>query len=71
MSLKPDPTPGDTSWFTHERFGLFIHWGSYSAAARHEWVKNHEKIPDEKYRRYFEVFNPDLYDPKAWARAAR
>ena len=23
--VKPEPTPGDTSWFTHDRFGLFIH----------------------------------------------
>ena len=20
-------TPGDTAWFTHDRFGMFIHWG--------------------------------------------
>lgn len=71
MSLRPHPTPGDTSWFTHDRFGLFIHWGTYSAAARHEWVKNYERIPEEKYRIYFETFNPDLYDPQRWARAAR
>lgn len=68
---QPDPTPGDTTWFTHERFGLFIHWGTYAAAARHEWVKNYEKITDDKYRIYYETFDPDLYDPRAWARAAR
>ena len=29
-------TPGDTAWFTHDRFGMFIHWGLYSMPARHE-----------------------------------
>ena len=32
-------TPGDTAWFRHDRFGMFIHWGLYSMPARHEWVK--------------------------------
>lgn len=61
----------DTAWFTHDRFGLFIHWGIYSLAARHEWVKNFEKIRDEDYQKYFDHFYPDLYDPSAWVRAAK
>lgn len=64
-------TPGDTSWFTHDRFGMFIHFGTYSLAARHEWVKNREKIPEDKYNMYFKYFNPDMYDPKDWARQAK
>ncbi len=70
MSLKTAPTPGDTSWFTHDRFGLFVHWGTYSLAARHEWVKSREEIDDGTYMKYFRHFDPDLYDPDAWARAA-
>jgi alpha-L-fucosidase len=58
-------------WFTHDRFGLFVHWGLYSLAARHEWVMNEEKTPIEEYRKYARYFDPDLYDPRAWARAAR
>jgi alpha-L-fucosidase len=69
--LKPDPTTGDTSWFTQARFGMFIHWGLYALAARHEWVKSRERIDDEHYQRYFDHFNPDLYDPRAWAAVAR
>ena len=57
-------------WWTEARFGMFIHWGLYALPARHEWVKNMEHITEEAYRKYFEHFNPDLYDPKAWARAA-
>jgi alpha-L-fucosidase len=58
-------------WFVHNRFGLFIHWGLYALPARHEWVKNREMLTDEHYQRYFKHFDPDLYDPKAWARTAK
>ena len=58
-------------WFTDARFGMFIHWGLYSMPARHEWIKNAENIHDEKYQIYFDLFNPDLFDPKAWAAKAK
>lgn len=61
---------GDLSWFVHDRFGLFIHWGLYALPARHEWVKQREEISDEDYEKYFKFFDPDLYDPKIWADAA-
>jgi len=67
---KTRPTPGDTSWFVHDRFGMFIHWGLYALPARHEWIKQFEQIPDEVYDRYFKHFDPDLYDPQLWADAA-
>lgn len=63
-------TPGDTSWFVHDRFGMFIHWGLYAIPARHEWVQHGEEIAHQDYRKYFENFDPDLYDPKAWAKTA-
>lgn len=61
---------GDSKWFSEARFGMFIHWGLYSLAARHEWVQNREKLDDASYRRYFDRFDPDLYDPGVWADAA-
>ncbi|MBV9851515.1 MAG: alpha-L-fucosidase [Armatimonadetes bacterium] len=70
MTLHPVPTDGDTSWFVRDRFGLFIHWGLYALPARHEWVKNQERIADADYEKYFRHFDPDLYDPAAWAAAA-
>jgi alpha-L-fucosidase len=70
MTLKPEPTPGHTDWFVHDRFGMFIHWGLYALAARHEWVKSAERMSTEHYRKYFDHFDPDLYDPDAWADAA-
>ena len=36
MAAEPVPVCPDPSWFVHDRFGLFIHWGIYAAAARHE-----------------------------------
>jgi alpha-L-fucosidase len=68
--LTPKPTPGDTSWFVQDRFGLFIHWGTYALGARHEWLKHAEQLPDEVYDKYFKHFDPDLYDPALWAKTA-
>ena len=70
MTLQTAPTAGDTEWFVNDRFGLFIHWGIYALPARHEWVKSYEKMSDDKYDVYFRHFDPDLYDPAAWADAA-
>ena len=65
------PTFGDSSWFVHDRFGLFIHWGLYSLSARRGWLRMEEKIPTDVYiQRYFKHFDPDLYDPNLWADAA-
>ena len=64
-------TLGDTKWFTHDRFGMFIHWGIYAVPARGEWYKTTNMVPDDEYDRYVDYFNPDLYDPREWARTAR
>ncbi|MDP4249234.1 MAG: alpha-L-fucosidase [Bacteroidota bacterium] len=58
-------------WWTNDRFGMFIHWGLYALPARHEWVKNHERMTNEEYEKYFKIFNPDLFDAKAWAKKAK
>jgi alpha-L-fucosidase len=58
-------------WWADARFGMFIHWGLYALPARHEWVKNRERMTNEQYQKYFELFNPDLYNPKEWARMAK
>ena len=59
------------AWWTNDRFGMFIHWGSYSLAGRHEWVKKYEGIDDVAYKKYFDNFNPDLYNPREWAKLAK
>jgi alpha-L-fucosidase len=58
-------------WWKDDRFGMFIHWGLYSQAARHEWVKHNEKIDNAGYQKYFDQFNPDLFDPQKWAKQAK
>jgi len=71
--ISPDLflAPEKKQWFVHDRFGMFVHWGLYSLGARHEWLKNREEIDDQGYQKYFENFDPDLYDPKEWARRAK
>ncbi|MDR1859760.1 MAG: alpha-L-fucosidase [Bacteroidales bacterium] len=59
------------AWWTHDRFGMFIHWGLYALPARHEWVKHNERLTNEAYQKYFELFDPDLYNPKEWAKKAK
>ena len=62
---------GDIKWFKEARFGMFIHWGLYSLPARHEWIRHYEEITDENYQIYFDMFNPDLFEPEKWAKAAK
>jgi alpha-L-fucosidase len=67
--------PNDDSrldWFNEARYGLFIHWGPYSVAARGEWVMNRERIPLNEYRtKYAENFKAEKYDPAAWMKLAK
>lgn len=62
----------DPSWFIQDRFGLFIHFGLFSVASRHEWLMTTEQISPEVYaEKYFNNFNPDLFDADAWAQEAK
>ena len=71
-SYITEKTPGDTSWFTHDRFGMFIHFGLYSMPARHEWIKTlKETMTEEHYDKYFKHFNPDMFVAKEWVKAAK
>jgi alpha-L-fucosidase len=45
--------------------------GIIALPARHEWVKNVEKMTNEQYQKYFDVFNPDMFDPHQWAKMAK
>ena len=45
-------------WFTHDRFGMFIHWGLYAIPARGEWVRSAEEIAEEDYIACVNEFNP-------------
>lgn len=72
MSSSSDlPAAVDTAWFDEARFGLFVHFGLYSVAARHEWVLSRERRDPAEYARYAEVFDPDRFDAREIARLAR
>jgi alpha-L-fucosidase len=58
-------------WWSEARFGMFIHWGLYALPARHEWVMSKEQMSKKEYEKYAAYFNPDLYNPKEWARLAK
>jgi len=75
MAQLPKETPQQKAarmqWWTDARFGMFIHWGLYALPARHEWVKKHERMTNEEYQKYFEIFDPDMFDPHEWALMAK
>jgi len=58
-------------WWKEAKFGMFIHWGVYSIPARGEWVRFSERIPEDEYRKFADIFNPEKYDPYEWATIAK
>lgn len=72
----PDYTPSkgnleNRSAFQDKKFGMFIHWGTYSVLGDGEWVKFQQRIPSEKYRRLTKFFNPIDFDAKEWVAIAK
>ena len=43
-------------WWHEARFGMFIHWGLYSAIGRHEWAMEDEGIPVAEYEQLAKTF---------------
>ncbi|MCQ4208186.1 alpha-L-fucosidase [Streptomyces longispororuber] len=72
-AASPDASqlPDSPGWFEAARFGLFVHFGLYSLAARHEWVRSREAMSQQEYDRYLHRFDPDLFDARQLARTAR
>lgn len=58
-------------WWHEARYGMFIHWGVYSIAARGEWVMYQEHIPADEYARLSKRFVPKKYDPDEWVALAK
>ena len=58
-------------WWKEAKFGMFIHWGVYSIPARGEWVRFNERIPENEYRKFADIFNPEEYNPYEWATIAK
>lgn len=71
-------------WFTDARFGMFIHWGLYSAAEGiwhgerlrnannyAEWIRYRNRIPREEYGALAKRFDWSRINPEEWVLAAK
>jgi alpha-L-fucosidase len=71
----PDASDSDRDrrmkWWHDARFGMFIHWGLYSVAGRHEWLMENEAIPVAEYEQLAKRFTPQPNAARAWAKLAR
>ncbi|HWQ54373.1 MAG TPA: alpha-L-fucosidase [Bryobacteraceae bacterium] len=77
------PSEDRMAWFREAKFGMFVHWGPYSALGGEwnghrihpgdnaEWIMERFHIPVERYRELAREFRPDRFDARAWARLAR
>ena len=66
-TATPTPREQTRQWFRQAKFGMFIHWGVYALLGKGEWIRNVGKIPDEEYAELPPKFNPENFDPDAWA----
>lgn len=57
-----DPHAANLEWFRQARFGLFIHYGLYSALGKGEWVQFNDKIPVAEYEKLRDGFKADKFD---------
>lgn len=66
-----DKSTGRAAWLDDAKYGMFIHWGIYSAMANGEWVMNRQKIPVAEYSKLADSFNPVKFDAEAWVAVAK
>ena len=71
------------SWYKEAKFGMFIHWGPYSALAGEwngkkvevgdiaEWIMQRLEIPRDDYREIAKDFNPVEFDAEGIVRLAK
>ena len=58
-------------WWREARFGLFVHFGLYTALGRNEWAMAFESHPVEEYEKLAVTFNPKEGAPREWAKLAK
>lgn len=61
----------DSSWFSHARYGLMLHFGIFSLTGwEASWSLVWGAISYHDYQALADKFNPVKYDPEAWAALA-
>jgi alpha-L-fucosidase len=66
------PIPAKMQWWYHDRFGMFIHFGSYSYLGHGEWAFSNEDWKKEDYQsQVSSKFNPTSFDAGNIARLAK
>jgi alpha-L-fucosidase len=78
---KTPPTPADLKqaatreqrmqWWHDAKFGMFIHFGTYSLIGRQEWAREMEGTPTLQYELLAKHFNPKPTAAREWARLAK
>lgn len=64
--------PSKMNWWYESRFGMFIHFGSYSYYGHGEWAFSSEKFTKTKYQAEVSVkFNPQKFNAGTIARLAK
>jgi alpha-L-fucosidase len=66
----PEPKPY-IARFERLGYGLFLHWGLYSALGKGEWVQFQSKTPVAEYERLIDQFHARDFDAPAIAKLAR
>lgn len=59
-----------TKWFMDARFGMFIHFGLYSAKARGEWQYSYDEETRESFEKDWQKFDPKKFNADEWAEIA-
>jgi len=77
----PEQIEARTKWWREARFGMFIHWGLYSAYAGEykgkfipgnaEWIQYKGKIPEVEYAASAKQFNPVKFNAEEWVETAK
>ncbi|HBQ64429.1 MAG TPA: alpha-L-fucosidase, partial [Clostridiales bacterium] len=79
--MKNDTDDSAIKWWQEARFGLFVHWGIYSAlegiwegkevAGIGEWIQARNKIPLSVYREYAKELTLSRFDAEEWVSLAK
>lgn len=79
--VRANTVEDHAQWFRDAKFGLFMHWGLYSALGNEwkgksyygsgEWIMNRAKIPAAEYAKVAKEFNPTNFNAQDWAQFVR